>query len=131
MANHLTDAQMNNYFGWVQGSKMTGTYVHLSGRDMDGAILKMNGLEPKKNEKKQGFSPKKCERCEKINSPTGKFCMRCGAPLDIKSVMEVEGTRKEMDNVMTILLKDLLKDPEIQTRIENKLGQIKVESHSN
>jgi hypothetical protein len=40
--------------------------------------------------------------------------------------METEEKRKEMDNIMTILLKDLLKDPEIQARIENKLGQMKI-----
>ena len=60
-----------------------------------------------------------------MNPPTGKFCLRCGAPLDLETVMKVEEKRNEMDNAMTILLKDLLKDPEIQARIENKLEQIK------
>ncbi|WP_292387987.1 tyrosine-type recombinase/integrase, partial [Methanosarcina sp. UBA5] len=35
MANYLTEAQMNVYFGWTQGSDMPGVYVHLSGRDID------------------------------------------------------------------------------------------------
>ena len=125
MANHLTEAQMNNYFGWVQGSKMAGTYVHLSGRDMKNAILKMNGLK-EKEEVKQEFSPKKCKRCEMVNSPTGKFCMRCGSPLDIKTVVTVEEQMKESNDIMTALLKDLLKDPGIQAHIENKLEQIRV-----
>jgi hypothetical protein len=43
MANPLTEFQMNHYFGWTQGSNMPSTYVHLSGKDLDGAILKMNG----------------------------------------------------------------------------------------
>ena len=42
MANYLTEAQMNVYFGWTQGSDMPGVYVHLSGRDIDDAILKAN-----------------------------------------------------------------------------------------
>lgn len=42
MANYLTEAQMNAYFGWVQGSDMPSIYVHLSGRDIDDAILKAN-----------------------------------------------------------------------------------------
>lgn len=130
MANHLTEAQMNNYFGWVQGSKMTATYVHMSGRDMDNAILKMNGLKPKE-EKKQEFSPKICIRCEKTNPPTGKFCLRCGTPLNQTTAMMIEDKRDKMDNVMSILLNNLLKDPSIQARIEEKLGQIKIESHLN
>lgn len=42
MANYLTEAQMNVYFGWTQGSDMPGVYVHLSGRDINDAILKAN-----------------------------------------------------------------------------------------
>ncbi|MDP4197934.1 MAG: tyrosine-type recombinase/integrase, partial [Bacteroidota bacterium] len=44
MANYLTEAQMNAYFGWVQGSGMPSIYVHLSGRDIDDAVLKANGI---------------------------------------------------------------------------------------
>ena len=125
LASSFTEAQMNQYFGWVQGSDMPSTYVHLSGRDLDGAILKLHGLKEGDEIKKENFSPKKCHRCEKMNPPTGKFCLRCGAPLDLKTVMKVEEKRNEMDNIMAMLMKDLLKDPEIQARIENKLKQIK------
>jgi ribosomal protein L40E len=128
MANHLTEAQMNNYFGWKQGSNMPSVYVHLSGRDMDNAILKMNGIKSKNTEKKQSFAPRQCQRCDIMNPPAGKFCFKCGMPLDQETVMKVEEKRNEMDNIMTILLKDLLKDPEIYARIENKLQQIKVEA---
>jgi len=44
MANYLTEAQMNLYFGWIQGSDMPSVYVHLSGRDIDDAVLKANGI---------------------------------------------------------------------------------------
>ena len=44
MANHLTEAQMNEYFEWVQDSGMPCIYVHLSGRDIDDAVLKANGI---------------------------------------------------------------------------------------
>ena len=47
MANYLTEAQMNAYFGWVQGSGMPSIYVHLSGRDIDDAVLKANGIVQK------------------------------------------------------------------------------------
>ena len=128
LANHLTEAQMNHHFGWVQGSDMPATYVHMSGRDVDGALLKMYGMRKEEKAEKDSFSPKKCYRCEKMNPPTGKFCLKCGIPLDQKTAMEAEEKRNEMDNVMTILLKDLLKDPEIQTRFESKIQQIKAEN---
>jgi len=37
LANHFTEAQMCEWFGWVPGSSVPGRYVHLSGRDIDRA----------------------------------------------------------------------------------------------
>src|SRR5208283_6213305 len=54
LANKLTESQMKEHFGWVQGSDMASTYVHLSGRDVDNALLKLQGLvqvEETKSEK--------------------------------------------------------------------------------
>jgi site-specific recombinase XerD len=47
MAKYLTEAQMDAYFGWIQGSDMPSIYVHLSGRDIDDAVLKANGITNK------------------------------------------------------------------------------------
>ena len=44
LANHLTESQLCYYSGWVIGSDMAATYVHLSGRDIDNTILEMNQL---------------------------------------------------------------------------------------
>lgn len=41
LANHLTEAQMCMWFGWVPGSRVPGRYVHLSGRDIDHAYQSM------------------------------------------------------------------------------------------
>ncbi len=43
LAKHLTEAQMKQYLGWVQGSDMAAIYVHLSGRDVDDALLRCTG----------------------------------------------------------------------------------------
>jgi len=47
LASSLTEPQMRMFFGWAADSKMTEIYVHLSGRDIDEAILKINGITPK------------------------------------------------------------------------------------
>ncbi len=39
LANWLTEAQLCEWFGWVQGSSVPARYVHLSGRDIDNAYL--------------------------------------------------------------------------------------------
>ncbi|NJD54198.1 MAG: hypothetical protein FIB07_15190 [Candidatus Methanoperedens sp.] len=42
LASHLTEAQMCNYLGWVMGSGMPRIYVHLSGDDLDMAMVKLS-----------------------------------------------------------------------------------------
>jgi len=49
-ANHLTESQLCRKYGWTSGSKMCKIYVHLSGRDLDYAILKMHGIEVEQSE---------------------------------------------------------------------------------
>lgn len=43
---------MKKMFSWVQSSNIAFTYVHLSGRDVDDALLKSHGLAY--GEKKEG-----------------------------------------------------------------------------
>lgn len=88
---HLTSAQMNNYLGWTQGSNMPNIYIHLSGKDIDSAILAFNGIEEKKDESNE-FAPKSCPNCKYNQSPPdASFCGRCAAPLDEKTKLELEG----------------------------------------
>jgi integrase len=95
LAKHLTEAQMKQYLGWVQGSDMAAIYVHLSGRDVDDALLKMHGIVTDEKKDVQ-MSPKKCTRCSLMNSPTTKFCSKCGMALDIKAALEIEGKDSEI-----------------------------------
>jgi len=117
LANHLTEAQMNQYFGWVQGSDMPATYVHLSGRDLHVAIKKIYGIETKEDKKEVKMRPKNCPKCEKINSPTAKFCDRCGGVLDVQTAIEINEQRKKKDEIML----KLLQDPKINKLITKKL----------
>ena len=118
---------MNHYFGWVQGSQMPSTYVHLSGRDIDSAVLKLHGLKDEKKEKEESFSPKKCHHCEKMNPSTGKFCLRCGTPLDLETTLMVEKGREKVDNAMESLLRNLLQNQKIRNIIERKVEKMNIE----
>jgi integrase/recombinase XerD len=89
LAKQFTEAQLCQYMGWIMGSREAATYVHLSGRDMDGAILKLNGFEQEEKQESQ-FKATKCPRCGIMNSPESKACPHCGIPLDIQSVMDYE-----------------------------------------
>ena len=78
--------------GWVHGSKMTQTYVHLSGRDQDNAILKGYGLQPEEEKPIESQRASSCPRCKEPNDPKARFCWKCGMILD-KSL--TEGKLKE------------------------------------
>ena len=82
MAKHLTEFQMNQYFGWVQGSAMPSTYVHLSGKDMDAAVLKLNGIEIGNNESDTAPQATVCVRCKRLNPTSAELCCACGMMLE-------------------------------------------------
>jgi site-specific recombinase XerD len=90
LASKLTEAEMNVYFGWVQGSDMPATYVHLSGRDVDDKILQIHGLKPKDEDTKSELKPVECPRCNYINSPVNRYCGRCGTVLDEEERLKIE-----------------------------------------
>lgn len=128
LANHLTEAQMKQYFGWVQASKMAGIYVHLSGRDVDEAILRVNGIIQPEKEKQSELKPKNCPRCKEVNPSTYRFCSRCGMPLDEESVAEMVKDNLERRKADEIL-DELIKDEEFKKMLFKKMsGVVKKQS---
>jgi len=124
LANFLTEAQMKEFFGWVQGSDMASIYVHLSGRDVDNALLKVYGIKNDNEKKESIFKPKECSRCQKVNQATNRFCLRCRTPLDEESRAEIikKGLeRKQADKIMD----DLLNDQEFREILVKKIEMAK------
>jgi site-specific recombinase XerD len=109
LANKLTEHQMNVYFGWVQGSDMPSIYVHLSGRDIEGAVKEIYGLKDREEEKT--LKPMKCPRCAELNTPYSRFCHKCGLPLD-----EKERLRAQLEEVKLApeKMSKILEDPELR-----------------
>ena len=122
LASSLTEAQMDEYLGWVPGSKMAGTYVHLSGRDVDAALLKMQGIKtPEETEENAELRIRICPKCKEKNSPVSKFCLRCGSVLDIKIAIQLQEKRSEADKMMTLLMEN----PKMQKLVKQLLTEMK------
>jgi hypothetical protein len=121
LANKLTEAQMKQYLGWTQSSKMAAVYVHMSGRDTEDAILSMNGLKLQEKENQiEELKPKLCVRCNKQRAATERFCPECGLILDedeARKIIQSELDRNKADEIMN----QLVKDPEILELIKRKL----------
>lgn len=124
LAKHLTEAQMNEYMGWVQGSNMPATYVHLSGRDVDYVLLKLNNIQVSNEEdNKEKFSLRICQRCKLSNPPANRFCSRCGMVLDEKTARDMVQRTLEHNRADEIM-DTLLQDTEFRSLLERKLAQL-------
>lgn len=120
LADKLTEAQLKELFGWVQGSKVASMYVHLSGRDLDDALLKLHGLS-KVEAKKEKFKLRICPRCKTKNSPTAKYCAGCSLVLDVWLAEEDFKTKREGAGRF---IEWLFKDPEVREIAKRKIGEI-------
>ncbi|AAM07145.1 TPA: tyrosine-type recombinase/integrase [Methanosarcina acetivorans] len=109
LAQYLTEAQMEEHLGWAQGSEMPRTYVHLSGKQIDDAILGIYGKK-KKEDTMPKLTSRICTRCKKENGPTSSFCAQCGLPLDPQAVQEVQ----VREDAMAQILEQLMKNKELR-----------------
>jgi ribosomal protein L40E len=103
---------------------MPSTYVHLSGKEVDDAILTMNGIKNEEKKEEHNFKPIMCPRCDTINAVDSKHCNKCGGILDMKYAMELEDVRtKELDmrEKSDKLMAILLSDKAVQEIIMDKL----------
>jgi len=120
LANIMSDSQMKHYLGWTQSSKMAGIYVHMSGKDTDDAILKVNKIEKIVDVREPLLKPLSCARCNTANPSTNRFCNLCGLVLDPLSAQEI--LRKEHETSdMSDVLQSLLKDKDVLALLSKKL----------
>ena len=89
------------YFGWAGSSNMVARYTHLSGRDIDDAVLKANGM-PTNHRKGSEVQVKTCIKCHERNEITAKYCVKCGTPLNITQITQIENV-DEVKKELTML----------------------------
>jgi integrase/ribosomal protein L40E len=128
LAKHLSEAIMKQFFGWIPNSKMASVYYHLSGKDVDEALLKLHGI---KQEKMKEETPKIkiCQRCGEPNPIFTHFCKKCNAPLDLKVMLEIEKQRKQLDEFLRdFLLFYSQQDPKFKKAFVKFVKERKAES---
>jgi integrase len=121
LSKRLTEAQMDQLFGWVQGSKMHSIYVHLTGRDVDGALLSIYGLAQDREEHPT-LKVVLCPRCKEPCGPTVDHCPKCGSPTDPTRLYGLESETEWVDPVMT----RLLEDTETQQFLVRKIRELRL-----
>ncbi len=109
LAQYLTESQMKEHLGWVQGSNMPQTYVHLSGKQIDEAILKIHGIIKEEDTMPQ-LTSIACPRCGQVNGPTSGFCSKCGMAMRVDVAVDVE---KKRNDIAMALMELMEKEPAI------------------
>ncbi|MGC9444407.1 MAG: hypothetical protein ACP5E9_05700 [Candidatus Methanospirareceae archaeon] len=113
LASRLTEAQMEEYLGWVHGSRMQSIYVHMSGRDLDGDLLKMYGLEDKRDDEPIKLKMQECPHCRTVNTAGARICMHCRKPLAVAEVMSREA---KVDAMVKEFIDAVASDPKMQAK---------------
>lgn len=95
--------------GWVPGSRVARHYVHLSGKDVIGALNARYGVEAPdpREHPPPSRTPSKCGRCKAVNPAGAAYCMTCGGPLSLPAVRQIAEARTAEER-----LAELLRDPE-------------------
>ena len=99
--------------GLCSEGAMAGTYVHLSGRDIDNAILQANDVEVKTERTAPMLKIKTCPKCRFDNGIDSTYCARCGAELEIYTTVK---KNEERENI-TSMFAEAMKDPETAEKI--------------
>jgi integrase/ribosomal protein L40E len=99
LAKVFSEARLEQYAGWVHGSKMSRRYVHFSARDLETAVLELHGL--RKADNAEGiFKVEKCLRCGRINPPDNVRCGFCGFILDEQLAVKMEEEERRRDEAI-------------------------------
>ncbi|MDG6244467.1 MAG: tyrosine-type recombinase/integrase [Methanolobus sp.] len=120
-AGFMSQAQLEMHMGWKHGTRMSGTYLHLQGGQVDNTILEHYGLKQKK-EKPSELIPRKCPRCKTVNGPTSDFCCSCGMALNAVAATNID----DMQQLgMKLLLEIGATDPKDARELQGYLGRLK------
>jgi hypothetical protein len=77
------------------GTQVVRRYIHLSGKDVDNALISINEGVQVKVEDDYKLKSIKCQRCAENISPTMNFCSKCALPVNLTN----EYTREtELEN---------------------------------
>lgn len=129
----LSQAHLENRYGWVTGSSAASRYIKVFAKEADHAIAKLHGLEVDESEV-ESIGPVECPRCEYKEKREAHFCSRCGQALNVEAAAGVEDAQDKVkvsykqtdpddtENMDRIdLVDDLLDDPEVRQLLAKKL----------
>ncbi|MDH3313772.1 MAG: site-specific integrase [Nitrosopumilus sp.] len=120
LAKKLSDQTLCVFGNWSKGSRMPARYVHLSGKDVEDALLELHGIKSK-DENETAIKLKACPRCAEQNTPDSHRCSSCGFILDEQLLAK---TTESDHTVLQDMLKRLQKLEKTGESIETSFDDI-------
>jgi len=128
LAKFMTEQQLKIYLGWTAGSDMASVYVHLSGKDVDDTVLKMNGLQPMETQ----VESVRCQACGRMNASESSSCNTCFRPLSVKMALVNEEREKHASKVLEAIMSGELSVEEIKAfTSKQKKAKVFIEQPTN
>ncbi len=121
LAKLLPEAFLYHHGGWVQGSKSAAGYVHVSSRDLDRELFRLQGIRVEEEEERDEFRILTCGRCGRTSSPFSKACGNCGLPFDSSSAARIDELKQKADK----LISALVGNEDILDKLLNKIDELK------
>jgi integrase len=118
-APRLTEAVMNEHFGWKQGSRTASIYTHLSGKQVDDQILAACGKKKLDVESGQSMDVVRCWQCGLENPPSSLQCGKCGFPLSDEACRKLVEKRQNADDILDFVTRH----PEVMGAIRRALAE--------
>lgn len=112
-AAEFSDSVRCQMRGWQQGSQMVKRYTHMNGTQVVDVFKKVKGLQ-EEVEVKQSPKEQVCAVCKELNTPTAKYCQRCGKALRIETAVQ----EQEYLTLAFKVLGEIMSDPERRERFE-------------
>lgn len=130
----LSQAHLENRYGWVTGSSAASRYIKVFAQAADNAILKMHDI-PVEEEDTESIGPPVCPRCGYEETHEAHFCSRCGQAMRVEAAADHEDAQgkvkqsyaetapEDTDTMGKIeTVDELLDDPEVKELLAEKLA---------
>ncbi len=102
LSTNLKEPLLEKTMGWVHGSRMTQTYVHLTDADLDNAILRSHGIKVEETSPELPH-PKECPRCGEKNASDARYCRKCWLPLNIEEALKQSQRLEKIESAVQVM----------------------------
>lgn len=115
LAPKVSESVLCKFFGWTMGSKQVRTYVHMSGQQVESALLSAHGII----QQAQQPTVRQCS-CGAPNQRQALYCFRCGKPMDVSVALQEKNALADAFKAIQLIMQN----PELKRQYEQELARL-------